>query len=229
MTATSRLARLARPRPVPVPDDGPERCELCGEAIPADHRHLVDVGSRDLLCGCRACTILFDSPAASNGRYRVVPDRRLRIEDFALEDDAWTALRIPVEMAFFFHATPTGRVVAFYPSPAGATESLLELEAWRSLAAANPVLEGLDPDVEALLVHRARGAREHWIVPIDDCYALVGLMRTRWRGLSGGAELWAEIEAFFEDLGRRGRLAGRDGTVKRRVAAVAVAGAGEAG
>ena len=55
-----------------------------------------------------------------------------------------------------------------------------------------------------------RGARGHWIVPIDECYALVGLIRTRWRGLTGGAEVWGEIGRFFEELDRRAKPASRN-------------------
>jgi hypothetical protein len=117
-----------------------------------------------------------------------------------------------VDMAFFFDSAPAERVVAMYPSPMGATESLLELDTWEALVAANPVLEELEPDLEALLVNRARGARQHWIVPLDDCYELVGLIRLRWKGLSGGTEVWQEIERFFEELSRRAKPATRRGT-----------------
>lgn len=225
----SSLRRLARRSSAPAGtgaqvDEG-ERCDLCGEAIPAEHRHVVDLASRELKCACRACALLFDSSAAGGGHFRAVPDRRLLVEDFELDDADWAALRIPVDMAFFFHSTPAERVSAFYPSPAGATESLLELDAWRGLESNNPVLAGLRPDVEALLVNRARGERSHWVVPIDDCYALVGLMRTGWRGLSGGQEVWREIDRFFDELGRRARRAGRDGTVHKRVPAAAMAAA----
>ena len=157
------------------------------------------------MCACRACRILFDRSAAGGGHYRLIPDRRLRLAGFELDDAAWEELRIPVDMAFFFHSSAAERVVAFYPGPMGATESLLELEAWQALEAANPVLASMEPDVEALLVNRARGAREHWLVPIDDCYALVGLIRTRWRGLTGGKEVWEEIGRFFEALDGRSR------------------------
>ena len=182
-----------------------ERCELCGDPIPAEHRHMLDLRSRELMCACRACKILFDSGAAGGGHYRLVPDRRLRLEGFDLDDVAWAELRIPVEMAFFFLHTGERRVVAFYPSPAGPTESLLELDAWDRIERANPVLGTLAPDVEALLVNRARGARQHFLVPIEDCYALVGLIRTRWRGLTGGQEVWEEIESFFESLSERSK------------------------
>ncbi len=178
----------------------PERCELCNAPLPAGHRHLLDLRSRDLLCACQACSLLFDRDAAGGAHYRLVPTRRWRLEHFELSDVLWEQLRIPVDMAFFFFSSAHERVVAFYPSPMGPTESRLELPAWRELEAANPLLGALVPDVEALLVNRARGARRHWLVPIEDCYRLVGVIRTRWRGFTGGKEVWAEIEAFFAEL-----------------------------
>ena len=177
-----------------------ERCDLCAEPIPAEHRHLLDLASRELLCACRACQTLFDRGAAGGGHFRLIPDRRLRLVDFELTDPAWERLRIPVDMAFFFHSSRDRRVMAFYPSPMGATESLLELDTWEQLEAANPVLRELEPDVEALLVNRARGGRRHWLVPLDDCYALVAVIRTRWKGFSGGPEVWEEIGRFFAEL-----------------------------
>lgn len=184
-----------------------ERCDLCGQAIPPDpeHRHLLEVASREILCVCRPCAILFDSKAASEGRYKVVPDRLLNLEDFEMSDHQWENLRVPVEMAFFFYSTPAGRVVAYYPSPMGPTESLLTLEAWEELEEDNPVLKGMARDVEALLVNRARGAHDHLLVPLDECYKLVGLIRARWRGFSGGREVWDEITEFFENLRRRAK------------------------
>jgi hypothetical protein len=209
--ASPRLRALAQ-RTAQEREATQETCDLCGQPIDSDHRHLLDAETRELKCACRACAILFDSRAAGGGHFRLLPDRRLRLEDFELDDAAWSELRIPVEMAFFFDSVPAERVVALYPSPMGATESLLELRSWQSLVAANPILSELEPDVEALLVNRARGARQHWVVPLDDCYELVGLIRTRWKGLSGGTEVWQAIEGFFEDLGRRAKPASRRGT-----------------
>jgi hypothetical protein len=162
------------------------------------------------MCACQACKILFDRKAAGGSHYRLIPDRRLAIEDFVLDDVGWAKLRIPVEMAFFFRNSDAERVDAFYPSPAGATQSLLEFEAWDEIERDNPLLTTLEPDVEALLVNRARGASMHFVVPIDDCYRLVGLIRTRWRGLSGGEEVWKEIAAFFEDLEKRAKTISTD-------------------
>ena len=184
-----------------------ERCDLCGAFIPPDpdHRHLMEVATREIQCVCRPCSILFDNEAASEGRYRIVPDRLLNLEDFEMSDAQWESLRVPVDMAFFFYNTPAEKVVAYYPSPMGPTESLLELETWEELERNNPALKEMERDVEALLVNRARGASEHFLVPMDECYKLVGLIRTRWRGFSGGREVWDDITRFFEDLGKRAR------------------------
>jgi hypothetical protein len=192
-------------------EDAQERCELCSEPIPSEHRHLLEVSSREIMCSCRACSILFDSRAASEGRYRIIPDRRLFLEDFEMSDAQWESLRIPVDMAFFFHSAPAERVVAFYPSPMGPTESLLKLSAWEDLERTNPVLKEMEQDVEALLVNRAKGAREHFLVPMDKCYSLVGLIRMHWRGFSGGQEVWEALEQFFEELRRRSKTVRREG------------------
>ncbi len=184
-----------------VPEQGAQEfCELCNEPIPSEHRHLLNVSTREIMCACRGCSILFYEDAASEGRYRLIPDRHLFLEDFEMSDMQWESLRIPVDMAFFFHSAPAERVVAFYPSPMGPTESLLKLSYWEELEESNPVLKEMERDVEALLVNRARGAREHYLVPMDKCYGLVGLIRMRWRGFTGGREVWEEIGHFFEDL-----------------------------
>jgi hypothetical protein len=107
---------------------------------------------------------------------------------------------IPISLAFFSFQSPVNRIVALYPGPAGATESSLRLEAWEEIANANPELKGMEPDVEALLVNRVGQARDYFIVPIDECYKLVGLIRLHWHGLSGGALVWGEIGRFFENL-----------------------------
>jgi hypothetical protein len=208
-TGGTRLVDLAR-RGRAARAEPEARCELCGAPLAADHRHVLDVAARELKCTCRPCALLFDDPQAARGRLRAVGDRRLALDGFVLDDALWADLQLPVDVAFFFRDTPARRVSAFYPSPMGATASLLTLDAWTALQDANPVLATLVPDVEALLVDRARGARRQWIVPIDDCFALVGLIRTRWRGLTGGREVWLELDRFFDDLDRRARPVGRE-------------------
>lgn len=211
---SSRLAELARVARV----DGAaehtaeaEVCDLCSEPIPSDHQHLLDLESRELMCACRACSLLFDREAAGGGHYRLIGERRMALEGFRLDDRTWDELRIPVDMAFFFRHSAAGRVMAYYPSPMGPTESLLELEAWSGIESANPVLAEMEPDTEALLVNRSRGAHDHWLVPLDDCYALVGLIRTKWKGLGGGTEVWEAIDEFFARLRQRATTAAPQG------------------
>lgn len=108
-------------------------------------------------------------------------------------------------MAFFFYSSTAKRVVAFYPGPMGATESHLSLTAWGEIEAANPVVATMEPDVEALLVNRVGGARRQWLVPIEDCYRLVAVIRMRWRGFGGGKDVWREIDGFFQALDGRSR------------------------
>jgi hypothetical protein len=129
-----------------------------------------------------------------------VPRRYLALPDFHMTDEQWDELMIPVNMVYIFRSTLAKRAVAFYPSPAGAMESLLSLESWEMLTSNNSILNEMEPDVEALLINRVRSAREHYIVPIDACYQLVGLIRVSWRGLSGGEEVWKAIEQFFADI-----------------------------
>ena len=183
---------------------------MCGTPVPPDHRHLLELATRELRCACRPCAILFDNPAASEGRYRLLPTRRLRLDEMQLSDETWAELRLPVDIAFLFRSSIDGQVLAFYPSPMGATESLLRLEAWTALEQANPVLGTLAPDVEALLVNRTQTVPGQWLVPLDDCFRLVGLIRTRWRGFTGGREVWEALAKFFDDLNRRSRPVRRE-------------------
>jgi hypothetical protein len=202
-TDSPRLRRLVKGGGVHAAVQDAPACELCGEPMPGEHRHLLDLSTRELRCACRACSLLFDRDAAGGGHYRLVPDRRLRLGGFELSDAVWDRLRIPVGIAFFFFNSREERTMAYYPSPMGPTESLLGLEAWEAVEDANPVLATMEPDVETLLVNRARGERRHWLVPIEDAYALVAVVRTHWRGFTGGGEVWSQISRFFDELDRR--------------------------
>jgi hypothetical protein len=200
------LARVAAARPVP---GGQERCEMCAADIGEQHQHVVDRVGRGLLCTCRPCYLLFTAEGAEL-RYRAVPDRYLALPDFALFAGQWDELEIPVNLAFFFANSVQGRTVAFYPGPAGATESELPLGAWDRIVDANPVLGLLTPDVEALIVRmpdRNRTEAASYLVPIDRCYELVGRLRMTWRGFDGGQEARAVLDAFFADLAARSTAA----------------------
>lgn len=198
------LRRFAAPRP-----PRQERCELCGVLVAEDsHRHLVDTEKRSLACACTPCAMLFEAPGGAHGRFRTVPDRYLADPDHRLDDGAWELLQIPVGVAFFFRNAALDRLVALYPSPAGATESELDASTWQAVLGDSPLAALLEPDVEALLLRRSNGRVECYLVPIDICYELVGRMRLLWQGFDGGAEARADLDAFFEHVGRRTRAPG---------------------
>lgn len=186
-----------------------ERCELCSVDLGPPHPHLLELSRRRLVCACEGCALLFSSQSAA--RYKRVPRRVLLLQNFRMTDAQWDGLMVPINMAFFFRSSLEERIVALYPSPAGATESLLPLETWSDIVLENPVLAGMESDVEALLANRvahARGAApaEYYLVPIDQCYKLVGIMRMHWKGLSGGTELWQALGDFFTDLRGKARV-----------------------
>jgi hypothetical protein len=194
---------VAGAAPPPPPTERIERCEMCAEPIGEWHGHVVDVEGRGLMCTCRPCALLFTQDGAARGRYRTVPERYRYAANVPLAEATWDSIGIPVAMAFFFSNSALGQTVAFYPSPAGATESLLSLEAWTDLLAATPTLADVLPDVEALLVHKSANGFECFAVPIDACYQLVGLVRMHWKGFDGGEDAWTAIHEFFAGLRER--------------------------
>jgi hypothetical protein len=176
-----------------------ERCELCSAAIPEHHRHLLDLTAEEPRCVCRACALLFERDAAGRGHYRLVPERRQRLD----ADDVLTG--VPVGLAFFVRQLD-GTVIARYPSPIGLTAWEADESTWQALTARWPQVAELEPAVEAVLLYTARGHREHWIVPIDDCYRLAAVIRRSWTGFSGGPEVWPAIDRFFAELPTAGRM-----------------------
>ncbi|WP_406367077.1 DUF5947 family protein [Streptomyces sp. NBC_00645] len=183
------------------PPPAGERCDLCGEPLPAEHRHLVDTSRRSLKCACPPCHLLFTRPGAGQGRFRAVPDRYLTDPGFDLDESDWNRLQIPVALAFFFRNSELDRLAAFYPSPAGATESELDPRTWDAVLGRSRLAELLEPDVEALLLHRGRGdSVTCTLVPVDVCYELVGRMRLHWKGFDGGTEARADIAEFLERI-----------------------------
>lgn len=178
-----------------------ERCEMCAVSIAEEHQHLVDLEGRSLLCACRPCYLLFTASGART-RYRAVPDRRLHFEDVRIGPSQWDDLEIPVGLAFLFYHSGIERMMAFYPGPAGATESELRLSAWEALAEDNPGLATLVPDVEALLLRAGStgSAVDCFLVPIDACYGMVGELRRVWRGFDGGTEARMYLDVFFGEL-----------------------------
>ncbi len=178
-----------------------EVCEFCGVPVVDGHSHVADLEHRAILCACRGCYLLFTTDGAGGGRLRAIPDRYLRI-DSPLTSAQWDSLQIPVGLAFFFYNSAEARPVGFYPSPAGATECLLPLSTWEEVVSARPVLATLQADVEALLVYQRE---QGFLVPLDVCYELVGIIRIGWRGFHGGEAVHRDIAAFFERVRGKAR------------------------
>jgi hypothetical protein len=205
---SSGLRRFVGPQQAPAPDKaGPaelERCELCGNPAGEPHGHVVDTENRSLMCACRPCSLLFTRPDAGGGRFRAVPERYHHDPAHPLSKAEWDRLGIPVASAFFLRGE--SGTVAFYPSPAGATECLLDLDAWAELVAAYPLLAAAQLDVEAVLVRAGDGDGnaevETYLVPIDVCYQLVGTVRMYWQGFDGGTEAREQIDELFATVRR---------------------------
>jgi hypothetical protein len=182
-----------------VAPDRPERCDLCSEALAEAHPHLLDSAEKRVLCVCAVCALLFPQRADTSGRYRFVPETIVPLENLAFDALTWRALEIPVAIAYFVRSA-TDRVTAYYPSPAGAVESLLDLDAWKTIVDQNPALRDLAVETQALLVNGTGTATEGWIVGVDTCYRLISVMRAHWRGLRGGDAVARELEHFFGEL-----------------------------
>jgi Fe-S cluster biogenesis protein NfuA/nitrite reductase/ring-hydroxylating ferredoxin subunit len=171
-------------------------CNLCPSGLADDHRHLLHLYERRILCVCETCWSLHSGDA----EYRPAGLRTLWLEDFELPDDLWASLEIPIGLAFIMRSSMTGQVVALYPSPVGATESEVDVFSWTALCAANPALDRLEPDAEALVVDRLSEPHRFVIAPIDQCYRLVGLIKSRWEGISGGTAVEGAVAEFFAGL-----------------------------
>lgn len=188
----SVLRQLARRRSTA------ERCELCSAELAEMHSHLLEQANRQILCACEACALLFCDRA--DAHYLRIPRRILSLVNFGMTDMQWEGLMIPINLAFFYFDSASAKMTAMYPSPAGATESSLSLESWEEIRSQNRPLQTMERDVEAFLVNRVGSHAEYFLVPIDECFRLVGLIRMHWKGLSGGTEVWQQIENFFTEL-----------------------------
>ncbi|HEY3778818.1 MAG TPA: DUF5947 family protein [Rhizomicrobium sp.] len=167
-----------------------ERCEFCRAGLPGEHAHLLEPAARKIRCACVSCVALCGPDCLPIIR------RKEKLGIFAFSDAQWDALQIPVDLAFLVrHAD--GRSTAHYPGPAGVVDSAFGSEVWSEIAETNPFLADMTAEVEALLLDRAGGGNEAYRLSIDHCYALAGLIRKRWRGLSGGEEVRREIRAYL--------------------------------
>jgi hypothetical protein len=200
--AVRRLRQLSHtraPAPARAPDAASaDRCDLCGVAIDPEHRHLLHLVDRRILCSCEPCFAM----RSGDAELRPSGTRVLLLDDLALDDDLWAKFQIPIGLAFFMVRERGQGVLALYPSPAGATECELHLAAWDELVAANPVIGELEAEVEALIVNRMSEPHRYVVVPIDRCYELVGMIKSRWEGISGGRAIDDAVVEFFATLDR---------------------------
>jgi len=189
------LRRLAEPRPVV------ERCELCAAVVSEEHQHLTDPEKRRIVCCCDACAVLFDHSGRT--QYRRVPRDIRELAGLEIDDGLWNSLGIPIGLVFFFRSSISKSVVAIYPSPGGPAETVVDPKLWEQITPLHWSLPGLGDDVEALLANRVQGERAYFLVPIDECYKLAGLVRQHWTGFSGGDRVWEELRTFFDRLRQR--------------------------
>lgn len=176
-----------------------ERCELCGTPVAARHCHVIDTGRRGLLCACRACFLL--CTRRPTARYRAVPERYLWDPRRPIARLDWRGLGIPARFAFFLHCGT--RVTAFQPGPAGAAETTLPPGLWAELATAHPLLATAEPDVEAIVLRGADHGTDCFLVPVDVCYRLAGVVRRYWTGGDGGPEVHERVGELFAEIEQR--------------------------
>lgn len=191
-SAIAGLKSLVKP-PKPVFD---EQCDLCGMPIPTRHRHLLHLEERRICCVCATCWALRSGDAV----YRPTGNRVLWLDDFNLPDELWASFGVPIGLCFFFNSGTANKIIGLYPSPAGATECELYLDAWEELKKLNPVLDTLQTDIEALIINRLADPPQYSVAPVDQAYELVGLIKAKWEGISGGPELKEAVSLYFEGL-----------------------------
>src|SRR5262249_39549021 len=147
-----------------------EQCEFCSVPLAIAHRHLLEVATRKIICACDPCALRFEN--VIGGRWKMIPPRARQLSGLQISEAQWEALALPIDLAFIFYSTPKQKSIALYPSPAGVIESLLPLESWQNILTANPQLQDMQPDTEALLARKALTDHEYYIAPIDKCFEL---------------------------------------------------------
>ena len=172
-----------------------ERCDLCGTTIPDDHRHMLNIDERRIVCTCESCWAL----RSGDPEYQPVGSRIVWLPELDMPDEVWAGFQIPIGLAFFMYSTTSECIVAMYPSPAGATESELHFDTWNRLLERNPEFR-LDPDTEGLIANRLADPPVYAIAPIDRCYELTGAIKANWDGISGGTGVEEAVARFFDDL-----------------------------
>ncbi len=185
-------------------DEAPHgTCELCSLPLTETHRHLFEVASGQIACACSGCALTFQGVV--DGRYKTVPRDSRALDGDLAAAIPWEHLSLPINLAFFVREGEDGSVSAYYPSPGGVTKSTLPFDSMRDILDETGIFSSLEPHVEALLVNRLTQKTEAFVIPIDQCYELTGLIRLNWRGFSGGEDVRREMNAFFDRVRTRAR------------------------
>jgi hypothetical protein len=176
-----------------------EECELCAESISVEHEHLLEPDARRVFCACPSCAALFCREQERQGaRYLRLQRRAARLVGLSIDDASWSALSVPVGLAYFTTRSRTGEVVATFPGRSGIIESFVPLKAWSALERRFPVLKSVLPDVEALLVRRTSRHQDYFQASVDHCYELAELLRGADAAVHS-PEL-SVVQGFFERL-----------------------------
>jgi Fe-S cluster biogenesis protein NfuA/nitrite reductase/ring-hydroxylating ferredoxin subunit len=177
-------------------EDHDGHCELCPVGLSDHHRHLLNLVERRIVCVCETCW----SVHSGDPEFRATGGRTVFLDDFELDAETWSSFQIPIGLAMILRSGLDGEIVTLYPSPAGVTEAEVDALAWMRMSADNSVLNDLAPDAEALIINRLADPPQYVIAPLDECYRLVGLIKSRWSGISGGPELVQTVAEFFAGL-----------------------------
>ncbi|HUX68108.1 MAG TPA: DUF5947 family protein [Terriglobales bacterium] len=190
------MAALRRLRPAAAAAAAAARCELCAQPLGGGHEHVLERESGRIGCACTACALLFEGEGRA---WRRLPRDSRALGGFELSAAEWAGLGIPIGLAFFWRAGG-GEGCAAYPSPGGAVRATIAPEAWAALEAAHPELGAMANEVEALLLNRMEGRQLAFVVPLDQAYRLVGLIRSAWSGWGGGPEVGRALRRYWAEL-----------------------------
>ena len=147
----------------------PRALRPCSAPIAPEHRHLLDLDQRELMCACRACSLLFDRGAAgaattgscpTGGCGSTASSSTTLAGRSCGSRSTWPSSSAARKRAGAWSRSTRARWAR--------RSRCCGSRPGRSSRPTTPCSPTLEPDVEALLVNRARGARRHWLVPIDD-------------------------------------------------------------
>ena len=195
MSAAAARQTLSTLRRFAYPEPAVERCELCASPLREPHEHLLEPNTRQLLCACADCGVLFRAELAA--KYRRVRPCATPLRDVQLDEEQWTALDVPVRLVFLVPSVVHERVFALYPNAIGFTEGVIPKLAWRALVNAYPMLERIEPEVQGLLVDGLSDRCQCYQLSIDTCHRVVRLIRGKHgRGMALSRELERALGAL---------------------------------